>query len=68
VRPAWWFIMAKPFAYMSATLNLHREPLVVEAGKPLTLIYGVAVWDGKVKAEAIEKLYARWLELVSPKP
>jgi len=66
VRPAWWFIMAKPFAYLSATLNLHREPLVVEAGKPLTLTYGVAVWDGKVKAEEIEKLYARWLELVKP--
>jgi len=68
VRPAWWFIMAKPFAYMSATLNLHREPLVVEAGKPLTLTYGVAVWDGKVKAEEIEKLYARWLELAKPAP
>ena len=66
VRPAWWFIMAKPFAYMSATLNLHREPLVVEAGKPLTLTYGVAVWDGKVKAEEIEKLYARWLDLAKP--
>jgi hypothetical protein len=68
VRPAWWFIMAKPFAYMSATLNLHREPLVVEAGKPLTLTYGVAVWDGKVKADEIEKLYARWLVLAAPKP
>jgi hypothetical protein len=68
VRPAWWFIMAKPFAYMSATLNLHREPLVVEAGKPLTLIYGVAVWDGKAKADEIEKLYARWLELAKPAP
>ena len=68
VRPAWWFIMAKPFAYMSATLNLHREPLVVEAGKPLMLTYGVAVWDGKVKAEEIEKLYARWLELAKPAP
>jgi hypothetical protein len=66
VRPAWWFIMAKSFAYMSATLNLHREPLVVEAGKPLTLTYGVAVWDGKVKAEEIEQLYARWLELAKP--
>jgi hypothetical protein len=68
VRPAWWFIMAKPFAYLSATLNLHREPLVVEAGKPLMLTYGVAVWDGKVKAEEIEKLYARWLELAKPAP
>jgi hypothetical protein len=66
VRPAWWFIMAKPFAYMSATLNLHREPLVVEAGKPLTLTYGVAVWDGKVKPDEIEKLYVRWLELAKP--
>jgi len=66
VRPAWWFIMAKPFAYLSATLNLHREPLTVEAGKPLVLTYGVAVWDGRVKADEIEKLYARWLEL--PKP
>jgi hypothetical protein len=66
VRPAWWFIMAKQFAYMSATLNLHREPITVEAGKPLTLIYGVAVWDGKAKAEEIEKLYTRWLELVKP--
>lgn len=68
VRPAWWFIMAKQFAYMSATLNLHREPLVVEAGKPLTLIYGVAVWDGKVKPDEIEKLYTRWLELAKPAP
>ena len=66
VRPAWWFIMAKPFAYLSAALNLHREPLTVEAGKPLALTYGVAVWDGRVKAEEIEILYARWLEL--PKP
>ena len=64
-RPVLWFTMAKPFAYLSATLNLHREPLVVEAGKPLTLTYGVAVWDGKVKAEEIEKLYARWLELAN---
>jgi len=68
VRPAWWFIMAKQFAYMSATLNLYREPLTVEAGKPLTLVYGVAVWDGKAKPGEIEKLYARWLELAAPKP
>ncbi len=27
--PATWFTMAKPFAYMSATLRLHEEPLKV---------------------------------------
>jgi hypothetical protein len=67
VRPAWWFIMAKPFAYMSATLNLHREPLTVEAGKPLALTYGVAVWDGKVSADEIAKLHRRWLEAAQSK-
>ena len=67
VRPAWWFIMAKPFAYMSATLNLHREPLTVEAGKPLALTYGVAVWDGKVSADEITRLHRRWLEAAQNK-
>jgi len=66
-RPVLWFTMTKPFAYLGATLNLHREPLVVEAGKPLTFTYGVAVWDGKVEAEEIEKVYRRWLELAAPK-
>jgi hypothetical protein len=66
-RPVLWFTMAKPFAYLSATLNLHREPLVVEAGKPLTFTYGVAVWDGKVEAGEIEKVYRHWLELAAPK-
>jgi hypothetical protein len=59
-HPATWFTMTKPFAYLSATLNLHKEPLKVESGKPLVLRYAVAVWDGKVKAERIEKLYRLW--------
>jgi hypothetical protein len=63
VRPVLWFTMVKAFAYVSATINLYREPLVVEAAKPLALTYGVAVWDGKQKAEEIEKLYKQWIEL-----
>jgi len=66
-RPVLWFTMAKPFAYLSATVNLHREPMTLEAGKPLTFTYGVAVWDGKVEAGEIEKVYRRWLELAAPK-
>jgi hypothetical protein len=68
VRPVAWFVMGKPFAYLSATLKLHKEPLVVAADKPLALCYGVAVWDGQPKADDIDKLYRRWLELVMPKP
>jgi len=59
-HPATWFTMDKGFAYVSATLNLAKEPLVIEAGKPLKLRYAVAVWDGKPDKAAIDALY-RWL-------
>jgi hypothetical protein len=58
-RPTTWFTMAKPFAYLSATLNLHAEPLVVPAGKPLSLQYAVVAWDGKVGPKEIDAAY-RW--------
>lgn len=67
VRPVRWFTMANPFAYMSATLNLYKEPMTLEAGKPLALTYGVAACDGKKTAEEIEKLYQRWLGLLPAK-
>jgi hypothetical protein len=66
VRPALWFTMVKSFAYLSGTINLYREPLVVEAAKPLSLCYALAAWDGKIKADEVERLYKRWLELVKP--
>ena len=59
-HPATFFTMTKPFAYLSATLNLHKEPLKVVSGKPLVLRYAVAVWDGKVENDRIDKLYRRW--------
>jgi hypothetical protein len=60
-HPTHWFTMTKPFAYLSATLNLHREPLKVTSDKPLVLRYAVAVWDNQVKNEQIEKVYNWWL-------
>ena len=62
-HPAKMFTMSKPFAYLSATLNVWKEPLVVKAGKPLELRYGVALWDGEVDKATVEKLYQRWLKL-----
>ncbi len=56
-HPATWFTMAKPFAYMSATLRLHEEPLKVVAGKTVMLRYGVVLWDGRVETSQIEHLY-----------
>ncbi len=58
------FTMPAHFAYLSATLNLWKEPLTVEAGKPLRLRYGVALWDRPVEPGDVEKLYRRWVARV----
>lgn len=58
--PATWFTMKKSFAYLSATMSLHTEPLSLAADKPLVLRYGVALWDGRVETEKINRLYKRW--------
>ncbi len=59
--PASWFTMTKPFAYLSATMNLHKEPLKVVSDKPLVLRYAVALWDGPVADEQISRIYQQWI-------
>jgi methane monooxygenase PmoA-like len=56
-HPATWFTMDSRFAYLAATLDLSKQPLVVEAGKPLELRYGVALWDGQVSIDQIHATY-----------
>jgi len=58
-RPALWFTMKDSFAYMSATINLWKEPM--ELKSPITFKYGVAVWDGTTAAEQIQKIYEQWM-------
>lgn len=59
--PSRMFTMTKPFTYLSATLNLWKEPYILKAGNPLDLCYGIALWDGHVSREQIEKTYRIWL-------
>jgi len=59
-HPARMFTMAAPFAYLSATLNLWKDPFTLK--EPLELRYGIAVWDGQPDAAQIEALYRRWLD------
>jgi len=59
-----WFTMKDPFAYLSATLKLHKEPITLGAGQQLLcLTYAIAVWDGKVEPARIEEVYRLWLDL-----
>jgi hypothetical protein len=62
-RPALWFTMGKPFSYLSATINLWKEPMVVQAGQELDVCYGVAVWDGKATREQIDAACRNWQKL-----
>ncbi len=56
-HPTTWFTMARPFAYLSATLNLHEEPLSLETGERLVLRYAVVAWDGNVDQDQINRAY-----------
>jgi len=58
--PTTWFTMAKPFAYLSATLGLHEKPLEIVQGKPLNLRYAVVLWDRSVGSEEIDRQYQQW--------
>jgi hypothetical protein len=55
------------FAYLSATLNLSKQPLKIESGKPLSLRYAVAVWDGPVEKSKIDALHRRLVERMDRK-
>jgi hypothetical protein len=59
-HPATWFTMDKPFAYLSATLNLHTQPLRIGRTESLVLKYGIVLWEGRVEADRINELYQKW--------
>jgi len=50
-----------PFAYLSATMNLHRKPVKLEAGQSFAIKYRIAVWDGEVSRETVEALYREFV-------
>ena len=62
-HPQTMFTLTRGFAYLAATMNEWKEPVIVKAGQPLELRYGVAVWDGEVDKVTVEKLYRRWVKL-----
>ena len=66
-HPATWFTMKKPFAYLSATLAVYEEPMVLHGNEKMTLCYGVAVWDGSAEPGEIEKTYQKWIKDQSQK-
>jgi hypothetical protein len=56
-----WFTMKVPFAYMSATMRLHENPMTLQPGEMLSLRYGIALWDGHTETQLIEEVYQYWV-------
>jgi hypothetical protein len=50
------------FAYMSATMNLHRKAVELKAGQTFEYKYRIAVWDGEVSPETIAKAYGEYVQ------
>ena len=50
-----------PFAYMSATMNLHRQSVELKTGETFAVSYRVAVWDGEIAPETVEKTYSEYV-------
>ncbi|HPU97315.1 MAG TPA: PmoA family protein [Candidatus Hydrogenedentes bacterium] len=67
-RPAVWFTMNEPFAYLSATLALHETPMQVSSEAPLRVRYGVALWDGEVSPDVIGTEKGDMLKMLGAKP
>jgi hypothetical protein len=59
-RPATWFTMQDPFAYLSATMRLHEIMMELKSGQTLTVCYGIALWDGHKTKSDIENLCLKW--------
>jgi hypothetical protein len=57
---AWFFTMRTPFAYLSATQGLDKEPLVYRTGDKFELNYLVTLYPELKSPEAIGKRRQQW--------
>jgi hypothetical protein len=64
-REATWFTMTTPFAYLSATLNLDREPMALSRDEPLRVRYGIVLWDSNPEGAEIAAAYETWQRLAA---
>ena len=59
-RPALWFTMGTPFAYISATQGLMDHPQPLAKGQSWSLCYGLACIDGEADESRLAALEKRW--------
>jgi hypothetical protein len=50
----------KHFSYVSICMNFHREPRQMKPKETMTFDFRIAVWDGEVSPETVEKEYRKY--------
>lgn len=55
-----FFTMLEPFAYLSATQGLDREPLEYDPGKRYRLAYLLLLWSEAKSPDVVQSRYAAW--------
>ncbi|HOX36936.1 MAG TPA: PmoA family protein [Candidatus Brocadiia bacterium] len=61
-KPAAWFTMTQPFCYVSATLNLYKQRMILKSGETLNVAYGIALWDTEATQQQIADTRRAWIE------
>lgn len=61
-----WFTMSDSLTYMTATMNLYRQPIVLREGNSLDIKHAVAVWDGAVTEKQLRAASLAWRKTVEP--
>lgn len=59
-NPATFFTMRTPFAYLSATQGLDKEPLVYRSGERFRLSYLITLYPDLRPAEALQRRAQEW--------
>ncbi len=61
-----WFTMSDSLSYMTATMNLYRQPVLLREGQVIEVMHGVAVWDGAASKASVGKARSAWAAAVEP--
>jgi hypothetical protein len=58
--PTQFFTMGRPFAFLSATLDVAAVPLELAAGETLELTWALALWPGTAARDEIDAAWRTW--------
>lgn len=63
-----FFSMLNPFAYLSVTQGLDKEPLEYKAGDTFSVAYFVLAYSSAKSNEFVQKRYREWISSSRPSP